>query len=137
PLDYMDTGIEIIHAQDYYMSPQAAHNFADDLTPSRTESLLEFLSTLVTIPLSAGLSTALGAYFFLETDGDTALANKIKDQIQKSYNDGNGGYIRVTVKDCEMKRGGVSMINYDTADWNGTDVSFLSGFKVQKTYRLN
>lgn len=137
PLDYMDKGIEIIHAQDFYMAPQTAHNFANDLTPSRTQSLVEFLTGLITIPISGGLSTALGAYFWLDSDGDASLSNKIKDQIQKSYNDGNGGYIRVTVKFYEMKRGDVSMTTYDTADWNGGNISFLSGFSVKKIYRLN
>ncbi|WP_234118042.1 hypothetical protein [Clostridium hydrogenum] len=140
PLDKANAGVLIIYSQDYYMSPQAAHNFADDLTPSRTESLLEFIASLITIPITSGVSigTALGAYFYLDSDGETSLSNKIKNQIQKSYDDGNNGYIRITVQYYHNNASSVSgMTTYDTSDWNGTDIYYLNGFNVQKIYRLD
>lgn len=80
---------------------------------------------------------SLEAYFFLDNDGEAAISKKIKDGIQKSYNDGEGGYVRITIEYYENKAGGVSMTTYDVADWNGGDIDYLDGFRVDKIYRLN
>lgn len=136
-VDKENKGVLFIHAQDYYLSLEAAQNFADDLTTSRTESLIEYLSPMVVAKLSPQVAFMLETYFFLDNDGQAAISQKIKKGIQKSCNDGNGGYVRITVEYYENKAGGVSMTTYDVADWNGGDIDYLDGFRVDKIYRLN